>query len=557
MSLAEELQKIIKGDVADDAATLKTYSHDASLFEVRPEVVVFPKDAEDVKSLVKFTARKKAKNPSLSLTARSGGTDMSGGSINDSIIIDFTRYMNHIKEIVELPAQSAADEAGGYAVVEPGVFYRDFEKETLKKNLLLPSYPASRGICALGGMVANNSGGEKTLAYGKTENYVMELKVILADGKEYLVGPLSDEELHKKLKLKGAEGELYRKIYALIKDNYRTIQAAKPNVSKNSAGYLLWNVLKRKTFDLAQLLVGSQGTLGIVTEIKFRLIRPKKFSKLIVIFLDDLAPLVKVIHEVLKHKPESFESYDDHTFKLALRFWRDMIKVMKPKNFISLGLRFLPEAKMILFHGFPKLALLAEFTGDDEAELKKRLAEVEAAIAAMGVRHRVAKDEEDARKYWTIRRESFNLLRKHLSGMRTAPFIDDVIVRPENLPEFLPALNKILEKYPELIYTIAGHAGDGNFHVIPLMDMKKESVRNIIPKLSEEVYDLVKKFNGSFTAEHNDGLIRSPYLEKMYGSQVYALFKRAKEIFDPQNIFNPRKKIGASLEYAMEHIVAE
>ena len=548
--LAEKLKKIIKGDVQEDADTLKKYSRDASLFEVKPTVVVFPKDSEDIRNVVKFVGREKRKESSLSITARSGGTDMSGGPLNDSIILDFTRYMNHVIEVSRV-------EEDGYAIAEPGVFYRDFEKETLKKGLLLPSYPASREICALGGMIANNSGGEKTLAYGKTEAYVLALKVVLDDGKEYEVRPLSDAELQKKLKLKGREGELYRRIYGLIKDNHELIQAARPNVSKNSAGYALWNVQQRKSFDLSRLLVGSQGTLGIVTEMKLRLIRPKANSGLVVVFLDELKPLVPVIREVLKYKPESFESYDDHTFKLALRFWRDLAKAMKPKNLFSLAIRFLPEAKMILLRGFPKLALLAEFTGENQEEVREKIAKVSEALSRLGVRFRIAKDEEDAKKYWTIRRESFNLLRKHLSGMRTAPFIDDVIVRPEQLPEFLPALNKILDKYPDLIYTIAGHAGDGNFHIIPLMDLKEEKVRGIIPRLSEEVYALVNQFKGSITAEHNDGLIRTPYLSAMYGKEVYGLFERVKEIFDPQHIFNPRKKVGGSLEYAMEHIVKE
>ncbi len=543
--LQDELKKILEGEVASDAKTLELFSRDASLFEVRPELVAFPKNVLDVKRLVRFVAEHKKAMPTLSLTGRSAGTDMSGGSINDSIIVNFTKHMNQLKEVGK-----------NYAVTEPGVFYRDFEKETLKKGLLLPSYPASREICALGGMVSNNSGGEKTLSYGKTEDYVMELKVVLRDGEEYVFHALDRAELDAKMQQQDFEGEIYRRVYELVNSNYDLIKGAKPKVSKNSAGYYLWDVWDREKgiFDLTKLFVGSQGTLGMLTEIKVRLVKPKKLSKLVAIFLYDLAPLAQLIQQILKHKPESFESYDDHTLKLAFRFWRDILKILKPKSILSLLWGFLPEARIVMLGGVPKLILLAEFTDSDQARLDARVREVEGVIKKAGLRYRVTRDKEDAKKYWVMRRESFNLLRKHLSGMRTAPFIDDVIVRPQKLPEFLPALNKILDKYKGLIYTVAGHAGDGNFHIIPLMDMKDMKMRALIPALSDEVYRLVSEFGGSYTAEHNDGLIRSPYLERMYGKEVFHLFEQAKHIFDPENIFNPPKKVGADLGYALRHI---
>ena len=171
------------------------------------------------------------------------------------------------------------------------------------------------------------------------------------------------------------------------------------------------------------------------------------------------------------------------------------------------------------------------------------------------IKTRITTSEKDAQKYWLIRRESFNLLRKHVKGKKTAPFIDDLIVRPEYLPEFLPKLNAILDQYKNyMTYTIAGHPGDGNFHIIPLMDLSDSKSKQIIPELSEKVYDLVLDYHGSITAEHNDGLIRTPYLEKMYGPEVYKLFEKTKQIFDPKNIFNPHKKVGGNMEYAMQHI---
>ena len=167
------------------------------------------------------------------------------------------------------------------------------------------------------------------------------------------------------------------------------------------------------------------------------------------------------------------------------------------------------------------------------------------------------KSEEEEQKYWTIRRQSFALLHNNTTGKDTAPFIDDFIVKPEYLPEVLPKVNAILDKYKkDLIYTIAGHPGNGNFHIIPLMDLKDERVRALIPKISEEVYRLVFQYHGSITAEHNDGLIRTPYLEEMYGPEIDALFAEVKKIFDPQNIFNPGKKVNGDLKYSVDHITS-
>ena len=186
-ALLEKLKDRIKGDIATDAETLLTYSHDTSLFEVKPQVVVTPKDAEDIKTLIKFVTKHKKAHPDLSLTGRSAGTDMSGGCINDSIIILFGKYFNQLLSFKD-----------NVATVQPGLFYRDFEVETLKKNLIFPSYPASRGLCAMGGIVNNNSGGEKSLEYGKTERYVKKIKVLLSDGNEYIFEPLTETELKQK-----------------------------------------------------------------------------------------------------------------------------------------------------------------------------------------------------------------------------------------------------------------------------------------------------------------------------------------------------------------------
>src|SRR3989344_805243 len=263
MSLRQELARVVTGDVADDSETLKKYSRDTSIFERVPSVVVFPKDAEDVSATVKYVHEAKARGENISIAPRYAGTDMTGGPLTDSVALVFSKYMNHMGEIGPVFAES-----------EPGVYYRDFEKATLaKRGMIMPSYPASRELCAIGGMVSNNSGGELTLHYGKTEKYVRALDVVLSDGSRATLSPITQTELARKKSQQDLEGKIYREVHALVESHAGEIEAARPNVTKNSAGYAIWNVMdkKRNTFDLTQLVVGSQGTLRLVTKQKLGL----------------------------------------------------------------------------------------------------------------------------------------------------------------------------------------------------------------------------------------------------------------------------------------------
>ena len=524
-----------KGEVQNDMATRAKYSRDASLFKVMPQAVVFPHDADDVKALVAF-ANANA-HLGITLTARAAGTDMSGGPLTESFVVDFARHMNHVRAV-----------GYGTAVTEPGVLYRDFAKAIAAQGFLLPSYTASRDLCAVGGMVANNAGGEKTLTYGKTDKYVRRLTVVLADGNEYLFRPLLAFELRKKMRQADFEGGIYRDMYCLVTENAALLKAARPTVSKNSAGYALWDIWDGKIFDLTKLFTGSQGTLGMITEIEFKTIRPKKHSRLLVIFLNDLAPLCDIVAATLTHHPESFESYDNHTLWLAMRYM-----------LFRFAWQFIPEIFMVARNGgFPQLVLLAEFTGDSKSEALLKARTAMHGLARFKCAMRVSSSAKDAEKYWAIRRESFNLLRAKIKGRQTAPFVDDIIVPPESLSQFLPELNALFTPYKnDMTYTIAGHAGNGNFHIIPLMDLASLRVRRIIPMLTDAVYALVIRYGGSITAEHNDGIVRTPYLPQMYGAEVYALFEKTKRIFDPQNIFNPHKKVGGTKEYALSHMRTE
>jgi FAD/FMN-containing dehydrogenase len=534
------------GELDDQAETLETYSHDASMFEIKPKLVISPKTAEDVSAAVKTVLERKKQQPELSLTARSAGTDMSGAAINDSIIVDFNKHLNAFIKL-----------DGDQATVQPGMFFRDFDEHT--GDMLLPTYPASRDLCSVGGMVNNNSGGEKSLEFGKTEKYVPHLNFVFADGVEREVKPLTKSELDAKMAQDNFEGKVYKDLFELIEKNYDQIKAAKPKVSKNSTGYNLWNVWDRETgiFDLTQAIIGAQGTLGFVTEATFKLVPRRPHSGLLVLFMHDIGALGELIPKVLEHKPATFESFDDKTLWLSIRFMPSFLKVLGPIKFIHLLFSLIPDGLQLL-RGIPKLILMVEFNGDTEQEVRDKVRALHKELGGMKARYEINGFEEDptegsSEKFWIMRRRSFQLLRSKVHDKHTAPFIDDLIVNPEHLAEFLPQIRNIIIKY-KLFATIAGHMGDGNFHIIPLMKLEDPKDREKLLPAMKEVNTLVLKYKGSLSGEHNDGLVRGPWLEQMYGKEMVDLFRDTKDIFDPEHIFNPHKKANADWDYSYSHI---
>lgn len=524
-AISKEIGELIEGDVTLENAVLDTHATDASIFSVRPSLVVFPKHAADIAKITQYIASKKKIFPELSLTPRAAGTCMSGGSLTESISLDVTKYMTAIGDIDDKKI-----------TVEPGVYYRDFEVKTTSHDLILPSYTASKNLCTLGGMIANNSSGERTLTHGDTSRYVESLEVVLADGNEYTLSPLGKHELEEKVSLDTFEGEIYRKVIDLISHNYDLIRAKRPRVSKNSSGYLLWNLWNRDTFNLAQLMCGAQGTLGIITKGTLSLVEQKKHRILLVLELRTLAPLPGVVNTVLAYKPECFESFDEHTFALAETYLPD-------------------SAEKVVTDKATVITLIAEFTSNNRAFAVQTAHDAQEALRDRGVEAHVVENEDDQSHYWKIRRSSFALLKDHANEEeRTAPFIDDIIVKPEDLPSFLPRLQTILADY-KMTYTIAGHIGNGNFHLIPLVDMQKEDAPETIIELARRVFALVFDYGGSMAGEHNDGIIRTPFVKDMFGAEMYDIFVKTKNIFDPQNMFNPGKKVGGSIDYAKAHMV--
>lgn len=548
MDIQKELARVFAGELDTSDASREFYSHDASLFELKPEVIGFPKDAADIKAVVKFVGENKKAYPGLSVTPRSRGTDMSGGAIGESIVLDVSKYMTKLVSLSETEA-----------TVQPGLLYREFDAETQKKGVLLPSYPASRELASLGGMFNNNSGGEKSLEYGKTDNYVTEMKVVLADGNEYTITPLTKPELVRKMSQQDYEGQLYKKTFDLLEQNYDAIQNAKPNVSKDSTGYHLWNVWNRETgiFDLTKLFVGAQGTLGIMTEGKVNLVPARKHSGLLVLFMHDVDKIGELIPTILKHNPATFEGFDDQTLWMSIRFFPSFLKMLGPVRFVKLAFSLIPDALQLL-RGIPKLIMMVEFNGATEQEVRDKVRALHKELGDQRAHYEINGFEETptegkSEKFWVMRRNSFQLLRSKVKDKHTAPFIDDFVVPPEHLAEFLPRIRKIIKQYG-LFATIAGHMGDGNFHIIPLMKIENPKERAKLEPVMNLVYKMVLEYDGSISGEHNDGMIRGPWLKEMYSPQVLGVMKDIKKLYDPDNIFNPHKKTDATWKFSFDHI---
>ena len=525
----DDLKKVIRGDIDISSAALKAYSHDASVFEVTPEAVIFPKNVTDLQKLVHYVSERKMEGADVSITPRNGGTCMSGGSLTESYIVYMSRYFNHI---------GAVDKTARTLWVQGGVMHIDAETKATEAGLLFAPYTSSRDICGIGGMIGNNASGEKSVKYGPTSSNVENLKVMLSDGEVYEFGPLTTRQVEQKKSLPSFEGKVYREITKLIDDNWNIIDKHHPRTVKNAAGYALWELWdkQRAHFNLARLFIGAQGTLGFVTEAELKLVPLPKASRMIVIPIQELQELTTVVKTIIRHHPVTCETFDHHTYELAEQYHPE-----------DAGRAHLAKGK--------HMVVLAVFDGDSQESADKTAYEAKQALESLGKEVLWVDDQAVSESFLLIRRKSFRMLLEHPhADMRAMAFLEDTIVPLEHYGQFLAALEAILSEY-DLTYTYAGHIGDGSIRLIPLINMELEGSVELLMELETKVNELVMAFGGSISVDHNDGLIRSPYLEQFFGPEMYTLMAQVKNILDPLTIFNPGKKIGASFEFTKAHVV--
>lgn len=535
--VADYLQEHLNGEVLTDADVRNYYSTDGGIFELTPSLVIYPKNTQDVRKAVRFSWQLAEKGHHLPVTARGRGSDQGGAAIGSGMVIVFPA---HMKRLLEFDAKKRL------ARVQPGLNFASFQDSMHTHRLFLPPYPASIDFATLGGAIGNNCGGEKTVRFGAMRNYVQSLEVVLANGEVIQTGRISKKELENRKGLTTFEGEVYRQLDGLITDNWELIQSKGkgPDVSKNSAGYALAQVKdKDGSIDLTPLFVGSQGTLGVIVEAIVRLEKTSPGTILFKIDLPKIGKIETIVPEIMKLEPSALEVVDEHLLNL--------IEKISPNRL-----------KGIIEPPYPALTLLAEFDDVNEGHQIKKAKKLEKLLQKEGYEFQATQDYDEQQKLWAIRHSSAAVI-WHMSGSKKAlPIIEDAIVPRGKFKEFISTIYGLFAKY-NLDVAVWGHAGDANLHLQPFLDLSVLGDRQKIFKLMDEYYDEVLKLGGSTTAEHNDGRIRAPYLDKLYGKEMYQVFEDVKKIFDPYNILNPGVKMGVQLkdlvpmlrhEYSLKHL---
>jgi len=554
-----ELKSLIKGQVLFDEASLEHYSTDGSIFKMKPWAVILPSSINDIINLVKWTKAKKEetlKNPKsytlhpsrLSITCRGKATDQAGGPINNGIILRFPGYLDKILEVGD-----------DFIRVEPGAIWKTVNDELAKKGHFVPCYPASQNFATIGGGVADNCAGEKGVKYGEARDYVLSLKIVIEDGSEIEIKSLNEEELKKKQAQDNFEGDIYRKISDLVIGNYNLIRNSKPDVTKDATGYWLYDVLSDGKLDLSHLITGSQGTLGIVTEVTLKTIPKPKLNGLLMASFDSLENAGKAIMKIIDLKPSAFEMVDGFLLQMVQKAEPKIVEellVDPVRNSPLLGPSGAQSAGVISNRGdskFPAIVLLIEFDGDDLEPIKSKIEEAKKHLEGLSIEFNEAYKKEKQDKLWAVRRRAAIVAETPRGNKKALPFIEDSVVHPRYFAEYVSSLYRIIRKY-NVEFAVWGHAGNGNIHLQPFLDIADEKDREKLFKIADEVYGLVIKLKGALSGEHNDGLMRSPFLKIQFRDGLYEIFKQVKNIFDPLNIFNPHKKVDVDMDFVKKYV---
>lgn len=535
--VAQYLQEHLQGEVMSSPEARRYFSTDASIFSIAPAMVVYPRNENDVRKTARFSWQLAERGRIIPMTARGLGTDQSGAAIGSGIIVVFPAHMNKLLEL---------DGKTGDVTIEPGIAFGKVQQALLTHGRFLPSAPVSAEYSTLGGAIANNAASERSYKYGTTRNYVKRLRVVLANGEVIETKRLSKRELNKKLGLGTMEGDIYRGLDQLIEEQHDLIQRTLVPVSKNAAGYALSQVRgKDGSFDLTPLFVGSQGTLGIVTEAQLSTEPHNPSTTLIVALIDDLNQAQEIVNEVtaLSEKPALIEMVDSELLNTVHRQQPTLLKgVLEPP--------------------FPKVALFVEYDNQNERHQKKGSKQLQKLLKKHGIVYKIETEPEEKEQLWRIRESVSVILSQQDGQARSLPIIEDGIVPVDKMSSFMSSLYQLFTAY-NLHVAIWGHAGDGHLHVQPALDLASVGDRQKIFKLLDDYYGLVLSLGGSTTGQHGDGRLRAPFLERLYGPEAYSVFTAVKQLFDPFGIMNPGVKIGVGIddikpllrqEYSLAHL---
>jgi FAD/FMN-containing dehydrogenase len=477
--IADDLVRIARGEVLADDWSRQVYSVDASHYEISPQAIVCPADEGDVQEICRYAHSKK-----IAIAGRGAGTGLLGQSLSQGLVVDFTRHMNRILEL-----------ADDYVVVQPGMVKGMLDRELKKKGKFLPPDPASSNYCTIGGMIADNSSGVHCLGFGNTIDFVEALDIIYADG---AAGFASDAR---------HDGRL-AKLKRLIGPSTGVITDAYPKVSKNSCGYRLDAVLQDGFFSPQKVFAASEGTLGLITSARLRIMDLPERRCLMVLAFGDMLAASAAVPEILEFSPVALEMLD-----------YTVLRSRKGKGCL----------------------LYAEFAGDNAEERMDGCKRELGSKAATVVEY--ASDEASITRMWAARKGALNDIMKMTVGSRKPiGLIEDTVVPPALLAQHAASL---LAEYREnnLDYVMYGHVGDGNLHTRPLVDTDSKAETEMVERLAARVFSRVIRNGGTITGEHGDGIARTGYIEKMYGSKITAIFRQVKELLDPGYLLNPGKKV--------------
>lgn len=485
MRIADDLHRIARGDVLRDDWSRQVYSVDASHYEVNPEAIVCPADEHDVQGLCQYSF-----SHNIPIAARGAGTGLLGQALCSGIILDFSKHMNRIIDV-----------ANDSVTVQPGIVKAVLEKELKKRNKFLPPDPASSNYCTIGGMIANNSGGIHCLGYGSTISFLQEINLVYADGQLGFASPTRHDDKIEKLR-------------KLLSRYAREITSSYPIVTKNSCGYRLDATIANK-FNPQKIFAASEGTLGIITSSKLRILDIPAYRSLMVLSFEDLLSAVSVVPSILKFSPVALEMLDHTVLRL-----NDANKT---------------ENGCLLF---------AEFVSDQSSY--KAEASMKACKQQLADRTSIleyASDEQSITKIWMARKNALNSIMKLTLGSRKpVGLIEDTVVPPGVLLKYTTNLLRIYREN-KLDYVIYGHVGDGNMHTRPLIDLNSAKDFELIQRIAKKVFSYVINRGGTITGEHGDGFARTDYIQMMYGKSIASIFSEVKRLFDPQFTMNPFKKV--------------
>lgn len=526
-NLLNNLREKLHGEVEVDAHTREYFSTDCSIFQVAPKVVIYPRNENDVIETLRFNNNLYGSGKALPVTARGKGTDLGGASLSEGISLVLP---THMRRLVNITKETIT--------VQPGMIYAHLQSILHSHNSFLPPYPASIDFCSIGGAIANNASGEKTIKYGDTRNYVAGLRIVLHNGDVIETRRLSKKELEQKKRQQDLEGELYNYIDNMIDQNWDLIASSKPNVSKNSAGYALWDVKRSDgSFDLGQLFVGNQGTLGIITEAMLYHMPYNPHTTLVVGHFEDAQQLQQAVAQIVPLGPSALEMVDRSVI--------DFVVQNRPQVISSL----LPEK-------IPESVLFVEF---DDLKVRTQHKQAEKALKilqhhAYETKYTSNRLEQD--QLWRIGRQSTSMVWTQKGAKKALPVIEDGVVPLENFSKLTEQAHALLSKHG-VKYATWGHVGNGHLRIQPFLDLGNLRDRQKIYTIADNFYKIVLKLGGSIAGEHNDGIMRGVYLRKMFDPEMIKLFMQVKKIFDPHNLLNPNSKLGATKEYGTVHMRKE